>query len=73
MNVQAILPVITADAILPGAQFIDAYCVDSGDRSLDARRAAELMVGRQPAWVSGLLRLRNLLVAPFGLKRPDPG
>jgi Protein of unknown function (DUF2867) len=30
------------------------------------------MVGRRPRWVEGLLVLRNLAVAPFGLKRGAP-
>jgi hypothetical protein len=31
------------------------------------------MLARGPRWVDALMRLRNLLVAPFGLKRPDRG
>jgi hypothetical protein len=39
---------------------------------LDALEAARRMVGRRPRWVDGLLLLRNLAVAPFGLQRGAP-
>jgi len=56
---------------LPGADFADAYTVRIAE-SLDALQAARRMVGRQPWWVGGLLKLRNLAVMPFGLKRAAP-
>lgn len=68
MNVREIEPDIDADALLPGAQFADAFSLDIDGRTLDARRAAERMMGRSPRWIEALLTLRNLLVAPFGLK-----
>ena len=36
--------------------------------ALDARQAAERMIGRAPRWIEALVALRNILVAPFGLK-----
>jgi len=68
MKVREITPAIDADALLTGAQFADAFCIEIGDRELDARRAAERMMARQPRWAEALLSLRNLLVAPLGLK-----
>lgn len=44
--------------------FIDCYVADA---TLEARDAAELALNL-PVWAMGLLRLRNLLVAPFGLR-----
>jgi hypothetical protein len=36
--------------------------------TIDARNAAERMMGHSPAWIEALLTLRHILVAPFGLK-----
>ncbi len=68
MKVDEITPDIASGALLPGAQFADAYRIAIDDSALDARRAAERMIGRQPRWAHALLVLRNILVRPFGLK-----
>ena len=68
MKVREITPAVDADTLLSGAQFADAFCVDINDRDLDARRAAERMMARQPRWAEALVSLRNFLVAPLGLK-----
>jgi Protein of unknown function (DUF2867) len=68
MNVREIKPIIDSDALLAGAQFSDAFGLDIDGRTLDARAAAERMIGRSPRWIDMLLTLRNILVAPFGLK-----
>lgn len=68
MKVREIKPGVDADAVLAGAQFADAFGLDIGGRPLDARQAAERMMGRAPRWIDALLTLRNILVAPFGLK-----
>lgn len=68
MTVQEITPSVDTDALLAGAQFADAFRVEVADPALDARRAAERMMARQPRWAEALLKLRNLIVAPFGLK-----
>ena len=68
MTVQEITPSVDTDALLAGAQFADAFRVEVADPSLDARHAAERMIGRQPRWAEALVKLRNMLVAPFGLK-----
>jgi Protein of unknown function (DUF2867) len=78
MRVDEITPAIDSAALLPGAQFSDAWRIAIDHAALDARGAAERMVGRQPRWARALLVLRNILVAPFGLKRsgarePAPG
>jgi hypothetical protein len=71
MKVRPVEPDVDADALLPGAQFIDAYSI-TVNAALDARHAAEKMTARGPRWIEALLRLRNRLVAPFGLKTAAP-
>ena len=68
MSVREVAPAVDTNALLVGAQFADAFCIEIGDRDLDARAAAERMMARQPRWAEALLSLRNLLVAPLGLK-----
>jgi hypothetical protein len=68
MTVHEVTPAVDTDALLPGAQFADAFCIEISNSDLDARRAAERMMGRQPRWAELLLSLRNFLVAPLGLK-----
>ena len=68
MKVREVTPDVDANALLAGAQFIDAYRLETDGRALDARRAAERMIGQSPRWVDALLTLRNILVAPLGLK-----
>ena len=73
MTVRETKPAAGIDAILTGAQFSDAFCVQVADHDLNARRAAERMMARQPWWADALLSLRNLLVAPLGLKTSGAG
>jgi hypothetical protein len=68
MNVQAIAPGLETATLLTGAQFSDAYSIMVDDLALDARHAAEKMLGRSPRWILTLMTLRDLFVAPFGLK-----
>jgi hypothetical protein len=68
LKVRAVDPNPDTGVLLPGAQFADAFRITVDDSALDARRAAERMLGRSPRWVERLLGLRNRLVAPFGLK-----
>jgi hypothetical protein len=72
MKVRSVEPNVDTGALLPGAQFSDAYSIAVDDAALDARHAAERMLGRSPRWIGRLLALRNLLVAPFGLKTGAP-
>lgn len=68
MTVHEITPAIDPNALLPGAQFADAYRIEVDNRGLNARQAAERTIARQPRWAEALVTLRNILVAPFGLK-----
>jgi hypothetical protein len=73
MKVHEIAPDVDPDPLLAGAQFVDAYRVAVQGHALDARTAAEKMFARGPRWIEMLLRLRNLIVAPFGLKTSGEG
>jgi Protein of unknown function (DUF2867) len=70
MQVQMIKPDATTGQLLAGAQFSDAFSVVVNGTALDARRAAEKILGHSPRWIERLLVLRNFLVSPFGLKKP---
>jgi Protein of unknown function (DUF2867) len=72
MRVHEVDPNIDSGALLAGAQFVDAYSIAIEGVALDARQAAEKMLARAPRWIEVLLTLRNLLVAPLGLKTAAP-
>ena len=57
--------------ILPAADFSDAFAIDV-DRPLNAMEAAEMALSRQPRWIAALMTIRNIVVAPFGLKTEAP-
>lgn len=67
MTVSMVQPTVDADALLSGAQFVDAFSIVTDDTTLTARQAAERMFGRSPRWVRILLALRDAIVSPFGL------
>lgn len=73
MRVENVLPQVDPATLLAGAQFIDAYRLQVDGQNLDARQAAIRMMARAPRWVDALLALRNLIVAPFGLKTSATG
>ena len=72
-TVREVTPEIRADAWLAGAQFIDAFRVEIGATAIEAREACTRMVLHGPRWIDPLLRLRNVLVKPFGLKTSGEG
>jgi hypothetical protein len=73
MTVHEVTPTIDPNTLLAGAQFVDAFRIETRDLALDARHAAERMMGRSPRWIETLVSLRNLLVRPFGLKTSGAG
>jgi hypothetical protein len=68
MTVEEVTPQIDPATLLAGAQFSDAYRLEIEGENFDARQAAMRMMARAPRWVDALLVLRNIIVAPFGLK-----
>ncbi|WP_213775723.1 DUF2867 domain-containing protein [Bradyrhizobium sp. dw_78] len=73
MKVREVAPDIDTGALLSGAQFADAFRIETQREIRDARQAAERMTERSPRWIEVLMSLRNLLVAPFGLKTSGEG
>lgn len=73
MNVQEVAPAVDTAVWLAGAQFADAFRIAVDGVQLDARMAAQRMMGRSPRWMEILVSLRNALVAPFGLKASGAG
>jgi hypothetical protein len=71
MNVHTVAPPADAAVLLAGAQFADAFSIAIDDDALDARHAAEKMLGQSPRWARVLLALRDLMVRPFGLKTAE--
>lgn len=72
-TVREVTPNVDANTVLSGAQFIDAFRVEIGAAALNAREACTRMVLHGPRWLDALLRLRNILVRPFGLKTSGEG
>lgn len=72
-TVREVTPEVDANALLAGAQFIDAFRVEVGATAVNAREACTRMVLDGPRWIDALLRLRNILVRPFGLKTSGEG
>jgi Protein of unknown function (DUF2867) len=62
------IPFAIPDSVLPGAQFGDAYQTTVKGQSLDPLEAARRAVYGAPNWINILLRVRTILVKPFGLK-----
>lgn len=56
------------EEILPGYRFADAFAIRAHDKQTDARMATRLVFSRQPGWIAALIRLRDRIVAPLGLK-----
>src|SRR4051794_41019885 len=72
MKVHEVTPEIDPATFLAGAQFIDAFRIGVDDPALDARHATEKMLARGPRWIDALLKLRDIIVTPFGLKTSVP-
>jgi hypothetical protein len=73
MNVDEVEPRLETGALLAGAQFSDAFRVAVDGNTLDARTAAKIMFTRGPRWSKALIALRNMIVAPIGLKTSGKG
>jgi len=58
-----------SSAILPGADFADAWRVGGLMAGTDAEMIAARLFRDPPRWIGPLMKLRNILVMPFGLIR----
>jgi hypothetical protein len=72
MQAEATHPAPDAGQWLEGAGFTDSYGIAVTEPGLDAVTAAQRMMTRTPRWVAGLLVVRNLVVAPIGLRGAPP-
>jgi hypothetical protein len=54
--------------LLPEADFADAFSLTVDDPSVDAISAAHRAMARPPGWVTSLMRLRDAIVRPLGLR-----
>lgn len=69
--IAAIQPAVDTNAFLAGAQFADAFSITTQTTTLTAREAAERMLGHSPWWVEALMKLRDTIVSPLGLKTSE--
>lgn len=58
------------DAALPEADWADAFEITTRRHFASMREIAQATVGSMPSWSRRLLKIRNIVVRPFGLK-PD--
>jgi hypothetical protein len=54
--------------LLPEADFADAFSLTIDDPTVDAITAAHRAIERPPGWISSLMRLRDSIVKPLGLR-----
>lgn len=75
MSVQPAIVASTPDpdfvASLPGCDFADAFTMTAPGGNLDAREVAALCFSKLPDWAGWLLRLRNAVMRPFGIKTDE--
>jgi len=62
------VPLASAVALLPGATFADAFCIDVDEPGLDAITAADRVFRSMPPWIGLLLAVRNAVMRLFGIK-----
>ncbi len=56
-------------ALYQGADLADAYAIGlAPGAARDVSRLARLVLGQSPAWLRALMRMRDNLVAPFGIR-----
>lgn len=66
MKVTTVVPGRRANAIYTQPDLCDAYELEIQD-TLTPVEAASLIFNRTPGWVGALMKLRNIIVRPFGL------
>ena len=62
------VPVALPHLVLPDANWADAFEVQTSKSFASMRALASQTIGSMPGWARVLLKLRNILVVPFGLK-----
>lgn len=62
------VPVSLPHASLPNADWADAFAITTSNRDITPENAARKIMMSRPNWVVHLMRFRDLVVSPFGLK-----
>lgn len=62
------IPITLPHPAFDQADWGDAFAVRSERRFEDAEQVAQVIMGSLPRWASGLMALRDRIVAPLGLK-----
>lgn len=62
------VPVSLPHEVLPDADWADCYQLVTDRQFNSAFDIADQMIGKQPAWIAFLLKVRDIVVSPFGLK-----
>ncbi len=70
MDIVEVKPAVPP-SVLPGADFADAFRATPAGQDIDLEGVAAGLGSNTPAWVRILLKLRNILVRPFGLVTED--
>ena len=58
---------------LPGTDFSDAFAIVVPQGGIDAREVAALAFSKLPDWAGWLLKIRNAVMRPFGIKTDEIG
>lgn len=72
MIVETVPPSLNCAGLLQGTTYADAFSMQTGEAGLDAITATERIMARMPRWITGLLMVRNAIVAPLGLRGAGP-
>jgi hypothetical protein len=67
------MPFLHPDRLLSGADFGDVYLLVVTGLQLDAVGVSQQVFGRAPGWIKWMLKVRNGIVAPFGLTTGKEG
>ena len=78
-NAESIMTVKTAQlpadsalmALRTPGDFLDCYSTENGRKGLTVSSAISLAFTNNAPWIRGLMAIRTMLVAPFGLKTGD--
>ena len=62
------VPVFLPHVAMPNADWADAFAIRTSNHAITPEIAAHKIMASRPDWVVHLMRFRDLVVRPFGLK-----
>ncbi|WP_417844924.1 DUF2867 domain-containing protein [Thalassospira sp.] len=68
MSNAAAVPVSLPHISFPTADWADAFTITTSEHGITPENAAQKIMMSRPDWIIHLMRLRDLLVSPLGLK-----